>query len=337
MNQNIIDAFKKLIQMIELESHNLTDKNKININNYRIASLKNSIKILSNFKQKITDITQLQNIKGIGKGTIERVKEILETGKLSELTNYEKLAKKTLEREAIIEDLMRVIGIGRIMAINLIDTHKIKTVSELKKLSDEGKIILNDKIKLGLDYLGKFEGSIQRTEMDKIYDHLQNITDKYNKNMFITICGSYRRGLSKMSDIDIMLCDLDLISIDEIMNSDVLINYVTYLHDQGFLIDDITDKNFKTKYMGFGRLNNKTPIRRVDIRLIPIESYFSALIYFTGSYYFNQEMRLQAKKLGYKLNEYGLFDNRTYDMLPIFSEQELFDILNMKYIPPNER
>lgn len=335
-NQNIIEIFLKLIKIIEIETYSATDKKQITINKFRIASLKKALKIISSIKSKITNSDQIKDIKGIGKGTIDRVNEILTTGTLKEVANYDKIIKKSKSKEDIIEDLMKVIGIGRIMAINLIDMYKIKSAEKLKQLSDQGKIELNDKLKLGLKYLGKFEGSIPRKEIDKIYDHLQDITHQYDNSMFITICGSYRRGLTTMSDVDIMLTSLDIVTNDDLTDN-ILDKYVNHLHQIEFLIDDITDKNIKTKYMGFGRLNNKLPIRRVDIRLIPMISYFPALVYFTGSYYFNQEMRIQAKRLGYKLNEYGLYDNRTNEMIPILSEQDLFAILEMKYLSPNER
>jgi DNA polymerase/3'-5' exonuclease PolX len=156
--------------------------------------------------------------------------------------------------------------------------------------------------------------------------------------MFITICGSYRRGLPISSDIDILLCDINIMTAEDlIVEPDILQSYVKYLHEKKYLLDDITDKNIKTKYMGFGQLTSKSPIRRVDIRLIPMISYFPALLYFTGSYEFNQEMRSQAKKLGFKLNEYGLYDNRTDEMIVVLSELEMFSKLGMNYISPDQR
>ena len=368
-NQIIIDNFKKLIKLIELETYNSTDKKEITANKFRVASLKKSLKILLNISKKITDANTLKGIKGIGPGTINRIDEILRTGSLAELKNYDKIVKKLGKVENIVEDLTKVVGIGRVMAMNLITEYNITSATELKKLSDTGKINLNEKIKIGLKYLGKFQGNIPRKEIDQIYDYLQEKTEEYNKNMCITICGSYRRGNPTSSDIDILLSDLNLNTMDEVMGSNVLSNYVKYLHDIGFLLDDITDKNIKTKYMGFGRsqrLNLKSnafsgrsprlnfknnSIRRVDIRLIPMISYFPALLYFTGSYELNQEMRIIAKKLGYKLNEYGLYklvgakgstlkaklsedDN---EMIDIFSEQDVFQKLGMKYLEPIKR
>lgn len=337
LNQLIIDNFKKLIKLIQLETANESDKKIININNFRINSFKKSLKIIIKYNKQISDGNQLKDIKGIGKGTIDRINEILKTKNLEELKNYDKIIRKYESKEKIIEDLMKIVGIGRIMANNLISTYNISSAKELKDLSDSGKIELNDKIKLGLKYLGKFQGSIPRSEIDLIYNYLQDLTLKYNRSMFITICGSYRRELSISSDIDILLCNMDISTMEDIiLGENILSEYVKYLHDKKFLLDDITDKNIKTKYMGFGKFKNN-PIRRIDIRLIPTVSYFPALLYFTGSYEFNQNMRLEAKKQGYKLNEYGLYDNRNNDMIFIFSELEMFKILNMTYLPPNKR
>ena len=330
INEILIDKLKKLIQLIEL------DKNSI-INNYRIQSLKKSLKIIMNYHKQIKTGQDIQHIKGIGKGTIDRIDEIIRTGTLIELKNYDKVVNKANKEEPIIQDLMSVIGIGRIVAQDLIKKYKIKSAQELKLLSDSNKIQLNDKLKIGLKYLGKFHGTIPRTETDTTYDYIQDLTDKYNKSMFITICGSYRRELPTSSDIDILLCDLDIITMDDIINSNInyLSNYVNYLRDNRYIVDDITDKNIKTKYMGFCRLNDKSKIRRIDIRFIPMESYFTALLYFTGSFENNKIMRKQAKKLGYKLNEYGLYKND--EMLFVLSEQEIFHKLKMDYLSPNKR
>jgi len=291
-----------------------------------------------NFHNKILSGSDIAHIKGIGKGTIDRINEIIKTGSLSELKDYDKIIKKSAKSEQIINDLMSVIGIGRTIAQQLISKYKISSVAELKELSDSGAIILNDKSKLGLKYLGKFHGMIPKSEIDHIYDYLQDLTGSYDRSMFVTICGSYRRELPTSSDIDVLLCSLDVISMDEITNSKTnqLASYIRYLHRQGFLIDDITDKNIITKYMGFCKYDKKALIRRIDIRFIPLESYFSALLYFTGSYENNQLMRLQAKKLGLKLNEYGLFDSNN-QMIITFSEQEIFHKLNMEYLPPDKR
>ena len=74
----------------------------------------------------------------------------------------------------------------------------------------------------------------------------------------------------------------------------------------------------------------------VDIRIVDEESWFPSLIYFTGSKNFNLRMRAKAKYMGFKLNEYGLFD-KSGKRMKIRDEKDIFDILGMKYLEPEDR
>ena len=72
----------------------------------------------------------------------------------------------------------------------------------------------------------------------------------------------------------------------------------------------MTDKDIISKYIGFcrTRIDGKLkPIRRIDIEFVPYNSYYPALLYFTGSGEFNQKMRSVAQSLGFLLNRYGLY------------------------------
>jgi DNA polymerase/3'-5' exonuclease PolX len=77
--------------------------------------------------------------------------------------------------------------------------------------------------------------------------------------------------------------------------------------------------------MGFSKYQNY-PIRRIDIIYVPYESYYSALIYFTGPADFNRSLRLKAKKLGYKLNQYGLYKNGK--RIFVKSEDDIIEKIN---------
>ena len=335
-NKIIIDNFNKLIKLIQIQIDYSSDKKEIQINKYRLLNLKKSLAIISKLNFPISNISQISNLEGIGKGTLKRVEEILKTNKLKEVEKYNNIINKYNKYEIIINELMKIIGIGREIAKKLVFIYKVKSINDLKKKIFNKKIQINDKIKLGIKYLGKFEGNIPKKQIDEIYIFLQDLTYKFDNNSFITICGSYRRGLSISSDIDVLLANLDFLYIDDIYKNNFLIRYITYLHKYKFLIDDITNKNIITKYMGFCKFKSY-PIRRIDIRFIPIISYYTALLYFTGPYDFNQNMRKYAKKLGYKLNEYELFNIKTMQSEFITSEQDIFDILKLKYLYPNER
>jgi DNA polymerase/3'-5' exonuclease PolX len=77
--------------------------------------------------------------------------------------------------------------------------------------------------------------------------------------------------------------------------------------------------------------------RRLDIRIVPFESYGSAILYFTGSKTFNTNMRSHALKKGYSLSEFGLTKISNGELIPCSTEEEIFKIINYPYKTPVER
>jgi DNA polymerase (family 10) len=73
----------------------------------------------------------------------------------------------------------------------------------------------------------------------------------------------------------------------------------------------------------------------VDLRAIPEESYGAALYYFTGSKAHNIATRKLALARKLKINEYGVF--RGAKRVAGRTEEELFQVLGLAYIPPELR
>lgn len=345
MNVEIINEFEKLVSFISEEidkQQGLKDLKKVTSNQFRLRQTKNVLSILKKYPVKITldNYKELQNIQGIGKGSLERIKEILNNGSLSELSNF---IDTTKEKNKIIENLESVVGIGHVSALEFFN-QGIKSVKDLIKKVNEGKIEVNDKILLGLKYYGKFEGNIPRKEIDKVNKIFNNIINKINKKLkekdqyIFEICGSYRREKDTSGDIDVLISKKGTLEPD----FNYLENIIKLLKEplknnnkKPLLIDDMTNKNIHTKYMGFCKYK-ENPTRRIDIRFIPYESYFSALLYFTGSAELNKQMRNIAKSKNLKLSEYGLFKTNG-DKISINSERDAFDALDMEYLLPRLR
>tara|TARA_B100001093_G_scaffold481937_1_gene513119 strand:- start:1858 stop:2913 length:1056 start_codon:yes stop_codon:yes gene_type:complete len=351
MNKNIVEEFSHLIVFVEENiKKNKEEGNKkdLNVNNFRIRQLKNIFKLIKNYPDKITidNYLDLKNIDGIGKGTLDRIKEILETKKLSELDDFKKTfnVKDFKNETKIVEELSEVIGIG---PSNAKDFFKkgIKGIDDLNNKIKNKKIEVNEKILLGLKYYGVYKVNIPRQEIDKIYKLLNKVIKKINKknnlddsNKYIfEVCGSYRREKPFSNDIDVLITKLGddtqenhLKSIVEKLKKPIKEN-----ENKEFLVDDITDKNIETKYMGFSKYKDN-PIRRIDIRFISYTSYFFALLYFTGSMELNKKMRELAKSKNLKLSEYGLFDEKNKSF-KAKSEKDIFKKLGMEYLPPRFR
>ena len=335
-NKKIINEFIRLIDQIKYDmDHASTKKEKLR-HSFRLRQINNVIKILKKYPKVIKTGGQLADIKGIGKGTVDRINEILKTGKLKEIKS--KSQKK--EYLKAVRELEKVIGIGDKIANYLVTKHKIKSVPELITAYKKGKITLNDQILLGLKYYGIYQQNIPRAEINKVDKYINKIAMKMDIEMHVIIAGSYRRKKLISNDIDILLSHPKIKTKKDIKKyPNYLVKFVTLLKNKGFIVDDMTYDKYETKYMGFCRLNKRYPIRRIDIRYVPDKSYYTSLVYFTGSRAFNIKLRNIAISLGYKLNEYGLYKktNGEYKKIKIKSEKELFNMLGLEYVPPEYR
>jgi DNA polymerase (family 10) len=76
---------------------------------------------------------------------------------------------------------------------------------------------------------------------------------------------------------------------------------------------------------------------QVDLRVVEPESWGAALQYFTGSKAHNIQLRGLAIRRGWKLNEYGLFDERTGRRVAGEEEEAIYRALDLAFIPPELR
>ena len=344
LNINIIKEFEKLVKYINNQidiNNNIKEKT---ANQFRLKNIKNSLSMIKKYNKELNNetIKEFKQFPGIGKKTIDRINEILINGFLKELEHF-----KDNTKEKSLEELESIVGVGRIKALEFYNMG-INNIKQLKKAIKDKKIKINEKILLGIKYYGKFFNNIPRNEIDEINllieDYINDINNYYNynnDNKFIyEICGSYRREKPISGDIDILISKLDTPQDNQPNYLEIIINKLKEKHklnnNQPLLIDDITDKNYETKYMGFGKYKDN-PYRRIDIRFVDWNYYYSALVYFTGSAELNQNMRKIAKKMGYKLSEYGLTNLKTEKEIPIKSESDIFKILKIHYLHPRDR
>ena len=350
LNQNIVTEFEKLVSFVQLEI-DLAKKNKNQkesiANSFRLKQIKNALGTIKKYPKKLTkdNLSDFSELPGIGKGTIDRITEILENGRLEELKNFKDTGN---EDKKAIEELESIVGVGRATAIEFIKKG-IKSVEQLKNKITSKEIEVNEKVLLGVKYYGKFLGNIPREEIEKVNIIISKVINKMNKhyelddsNKYIfEICGSYRREKPTSGDIDVLVSKLNtkMDDSDEINHLERLVKKlkkpIKSNNNQPLLIDDITDKNYETKYMGFAKYKDN-PFRRIDIRFVSHDVYPSAMLYFTGSAELNLKMRKVAKKMKLKLSEYGL-TKEDGTRLKVESEYDVFKILKIEYLHPRLR
>ena len=130
----------------------------------------------------------------------------------------------------------------------------------------------------------------------------------YDYNLYVVVCGSYRRLKPTSNDIDLLIYHNDIKTKQDAQKSKIMTNFIKLLVNDNFITDNYTSYDVPTKFMGLCKYKKKH-LYRIDIRLIPLKSIHTAMLYFTGSRDFNKKIRRIAMNLNYTLNEYGLFDS----------------------------
>jgi DNA polymerase beta len=333
-NLTIIIMFEKLIDKLNIEYTQKIGKQK-NTLNFKIFNIKKGLEEIKKYPTKIKNGNELSSIKGIGKGIISRIDEIINTGTLSELFNNINTPEINMEINQI-NNLISISGVGEVHAKKYIK-QGILSVDDLREKWLNGKIKLTHHIEIGLKYYKEFNEKIPYLEICNIKLHIKQYIKQIYHNIILKVCGSHRRKKDFSSDIDILISSPDIKSDNDLISSNHLKNIIQVLKKKNIIIDDLT-KCGNTKYMGVCIDPVYKIARRIDIRVVTYDSFYPALIYFTGSMEFNKSMRTIAIKKGYTLNEYGLYPlTNKNTKICITSEKNLFDILEMNYIKPVHR
>lgn len=170
------------------------------------------------------------------------------------------------------------------------------------------------------------------------------VKDIYGANVKVQACGSYRRGKPTCGDVDILVTRTDDKPVKGMLEP-ILVK----LEKQGFLHERLGNTRLSDKgsemYMGVCKAPKDTHFRRIDIKVYPKEQFAFALLYFTGSDYFNRSMRLFAEKKGYTLSDHGLArigkvkgEKVAKGMgIPCETEEDVFKALGLPFKTPAER
>ncbi len=318
----IVELFEKLCELYKKDSSK----------RFQLKAIQESLSIIKEYApleihsgEEFYQLMKKKNIKGIGKGTIERLNEIIQTHSLKELN-------KENEKNEIMNLFKTITGVGDKRADEWYQGG-YRTLLDISQAIHEKKITSTHHIDLGLKYYEDLKERIPRDEIDKMKKKIEKIVKKINKDLIFEICGSYRRGEETSGDMDLLFTNPN-----DSSNSSYLKIIVEKLTEENILIDHLTEKGDK-KYMGFCKLKptSKYKVRRIDIRYFPYDEYWAGILYFTGNKEFNIHLRNRALEKGYSLNEYGLKHVKTNEKKKIKSEDHIFELLEIPYKSPLER
>lgn len=293
---------------------------------FRAIAYENIARKLFNMKEDIakyaTSVKELDEIGGIGESIAEKIIEYLQTGKIA---TFEKL-KKQVPYELL--ELMNIAGFGPATLKLLHDKLKINNREDLLKVLEEEKLI-------GLKWFGEKKIENMKRAL-KIFDGNKRmllkdawlignkILDEIKKIPFVqkaTLAGSLRRKKETIGDIDIVIL------AEPAIRKKIVTRFIDLPQVARVLAKGTTRASVLLKKENI----------QVDIRLVHDYEYGAAMLYFTGSKEHNIKLRTIAKEKGYKINEYGIFDIASGKRLAGETEEEMYQFLNLHYIPPEQR
>lgn len=312
INQRIAQIFNRIADLLEIKGENP----------FRVRAYRNASKTIEslgkNLQEMVKQEEDLTGLPGIGKDLADKIREIVETGRLSKLDELEKQVPPGLI------ELLKVEGLGPKRLKVLHDELGITGLEELKDAAAQHKIRelpgfgkkLEDLILKGV-VLAKKEGrrfrwSLAESYVTEIVDYLKRASGLEN----VQVAGSFRRKKETVGDLDILVTALEPDKVIE--------------HFVGFPgIKDVISQ---------GRTRSTVILSsdlQIDLRAVDAESYGSALHYFTGSKAHNIAIRTIAQKAGLKINEYGIFKEER--RVAGRQETDIFSAVGLPFIDPELR
>jgi DNA polymerase (family 10) len=297
---------------------------------FRIRSYRNAAQAIENHSQQIKDIIaepkQVLAIPGIGKGMLDKLTELISTGKLSAQSELlEKYQPSMLQ-------LLKIQGLGPKTIALIWSAYKVSDIEGVEKLARAGKIRelprMGEKHEAKLlkaieDYRrigGRFLIDAAEEEAEKLAEYLKTFPgiDK------ITPAGSLRRGRETVGDLDILVTGKVCTTEEGRQKA------IAHVSKYPPLMDVIASGDNKISFHVRSGM-------QVDVRLLPPESFGAAMQYFTGSKAHNVALRQRALKMGYTLNEYSLATLEGEKPVAGKTEEEIYGKLKLDYIPPEMR
>ncbi len=269
---------------------------------------------------KIRDRGELQEIPGVGKGIAAVIEEVLDTGGSKVLEELEASLPPG------VREMMRLEGVGPKKAVRLQKALGIASIDDLEKAAKEGRI-------RGLKGFGeKTEANILeaveelRSRQDRfllgavlpVIEEIRAYMAESDVVIAVEVAGSARRRRDTVGDLDVLVSSL---SPEVVSERFVSMPPVARVLSHGSTRSTVVMDGFL----------------QVDLRVVPPGSYGAALQYFTGSKDHNVKLRTIAVRAGYKLNEYGLFDRETDEVVAGEDEEGIYRALGMELMPPELR
>ena len=278
------------------------------------------VTVLTEDIRVIAERGELEQIPGVGKSIALTISDILENSESEVLNDL---------RESLPPGVLRMIeieGVGPKLAMRFSQELNITGIEELEKAAKEQRLrglkgFGAKKEENIIKAISEYKNRSTRFLLGEVLPIIQGILTYMGGNEAVRrveVAGSARRRKETVGDLDVLVSSNEPEKVTEHF---VSMPPIVRILGQGPTKSTVVLRN----------------MLQVDLRVIPPESYGAALQYFTGSKEHNVKLRTIGVKAGLKLNEYGLYDRETDELIAAEDEETIYESMGMRWMPPEIR
>jgi len=314
-NAEIAQAFDELGDLYELDGAVV----------YRVLAYRNAAKAIRDSAASVEEMARagtVTKLPGVGKTIAEKIDALLETGTIPAA---DKLKAKF--PPGLVE-VTRIPGLGPKRARKLFDELGISSLEELRAAAEQEqlrgvagfgpKAEENILAALAAGADGKPRARTLLSRALGIGEALVEALREHPASDRVELAGSARRLAETCKDLDIVATASDAEALASAFGDLPLIAEV---HSTGAAGVRATTNNGMS----------------VDLRIVPPENFGNLLQHFTGSGKHNEALRNQAVRRGFHVSEYGVIDDSTETTHACATEEEVYELLGLQFIPPELR
>jgi DNA polymerase (family X) len=292
---------------------------------HRVLAYRNAAKAIRDAPASVEDMTRagtVTELRGIGKTIEEKLNALLETGEIPSA------AKLKAKFPPGLVEITRIPGFGPKKARKLFDELGVASLDELRAAAEEGRLRdvrgFGEKaeasvllaLDAGVDLRPKPRLLLSRAL--GIADSLAEALREHPDATRVEVAGSARRRAEACRDLDLVAASDNPEALAKAFSELPLIGEVQSRAAAG--VRAVT-------HNGIG----------IDLRIVPPDAFGNLFQHLTGSGRHNEALRTEAVKRGLHVSEYGIADDSTGTTHACATEEEVYELLGMKWIPPELR
>ena len=289
---------------------------------FRVLAYRNAAKAIRESGASVAEMSRrgtVEELDGVGKTIAEKLVALLDEGEIP-------AAVKLKDKIPVgLVEITRIPGLGPKRVRQLHDAIGVTNLEELREAAEAGR--LKDVPGFGKKAQDNVLAALakgpqeQRTLLSKALEQgesLVGLLRDHPASNRVELAGSARRWADSVKDLDIVASTSDPAAL-----------VAAFKELPG--VEEV-----RTSGVAGAKALTYTGLP-VDLRIVPDESFGNLLQHFTGSGRHNEALRTQAVKRGLHVSEYGVANDETGETHACSTEEEVYELLGMPFVPPELR